>query len=329
MIDLKQLRYFITLAETLNMRRAARILKVKQPTLSQHISKLEERLGVWLLERPRSGMRLTGAGAAFLQDSRRVLFEYDRAVASAGRSGRAEKGQIAIGIFSSLSAGRQRDLLTEFTHASPGIEIEFVEEGRADRLARLRDRRLDIAFMVGRTELVGLEVMPGWTEALYAALPDRHELSRADRLDWAALRRERILVRNSERNREVHNILISRLMGDGESPNVAPHLVGRGALLNLVGIDQGITVVTEATTGIRFPGVVFRRIDEADAKIDIGLAWHPENLNPILIVIIIGLSILDFSAFAALEVRHLTLHLSGSGLMQPPSLGQAIGMPQR
>jgi len=53
-----------------------------------------------------------------------------------------------------------------------------------------------------------------------------------------------------------------------------------------------------------------------------------ENLNPILIVIIIGLSILDFSAFAALEVRHLTLHLSGSGLMQPPSLGQAIGMPQ-
>jgi DNA-binding transcriptional LysR family regulator len=282
MIDLKHFRYFVAVAETLNFGQAAQVLNLRQPTLSQQISKLEERLGVWLLERLPGRVQLTAAGAKFLRDCRRVLFEYDRTVEYVTRAGRAEVGQISIGVFVSLAAGRQRELLTEFMRLLPEIEVEFVEGGRADQLTRLRDRRLDVAFVAGGVEFVGLDYTHGWSESLYAVLPEKHPLASAERIDWAALRRERIIVRGSDKSGEIFDFVIPKLLDHAESRNITPHLVGRGTLLNLFGMGQGITVVAEAATGLAFPGAVFRRIDDADATLNIGFAWHPQNANPVL-----------------------------------------------
>jgi DNA-binding transcriptional LysR family regulator len=280
MIDLKQLTYFARLAETLNYRQAANLLDVRQPTLSQHIARLEDELGISLFDRLPSGVRLTRAGAAFLRDCGRVFFEYDRARKFAGRAGRAEVGQIAIGIFVSLSTGRQRELLTEFRRSMPEIDIDFVEGGRTDQLARLHDHRLDAAFVTGSADAVGLEYEYGWTERLYAVTARSHPLASAERIDWAALRREKIIIRGSEGNGALFDSVIPKLIG--ETRNITPLRVGRGALLNLVGIGQGITVVTEAATGEVFPEVVFRRIEDADATLDVGLVSHANNSNPIL-----------------------------------------------
>jgi DNA-binding transcriptional LysR family regulator len=152
MIDLRQLRYFIAVAEALNVRRAAKKLGMQQPTLSRHVAEIEETIGVWLFERHRGGMRLTSAGERFLRDARRVLFEFDRAVACASASGRAEAGRLGIGVFVSLADGPQRNLLARFQSEVPRVDIDLVEGSRSDHLARLRDRRLDIAFTFGEVD---------------------------------------------------------------------------------------------------------------------------------------------------------------------------------
>jgi len=282
MIDLKHLRAFIAVAEASNIGRAAEFLQMQPSTLSRQITALEEKAGVWLFDRHRGGMRLTDAGAGFLAGARRTLYEFDRAVAFAGRSGRAEAGHISFGFFVSLSAGHQRELVSGFASRSEGVEIDLIEARREDLLARLRERQLDLAFLPGVMETPGLDRMPGWTERFVVALPENHPLARRDSLGWTDLARETIIVRAFEGAAEIRVFLVSKLGGDSGQLRLRQHDVSRESLLGLVGIGQGIAMVTDAATGFDYPGIVFRPIEAKDAGLPICLVWNRENTNPVL-----------------------------------------------
>ena len=282
MIDLKHLRAFIAVAEALNIGRAAESLQMQPSTLSRQITGLEEKAGVWLFDRHRGGMRLTVAGAAFLAGARRTLFELERAVAFAGRSGRAEAGQISFGFFVSLSTGRQRELVSGFVSRSEDVEVDLVEARREDLLARLRERQLDLAFLPGIMETPGLDRRPGWTERFVVALPENHSLTSKDRVGWTDLARETIIVRAFEGAAEIRAFLAAKLGGDSPQRRLRQHDVSRESLLSLVGIGQGIALVTDSATGLDYPAIVFRPIMGDDAWLPICLVWNPENTNPVL-----------------------------------------------
>ena len=282
MIDVKHFRAFITTAEVLNVSRAAELLKVQPSTLSRQITALEDKLGVSLFERRRSGMQLTTAGAGFLSGVLRTLYEFDRAVTFAGRSGLGQAGQITLGFFLSLSAGRQRELVSGFASRSEGVEIDLVEGGREDLLTRLRERQLDLVFVPGEIETLGLERMPGWTERFVAAVPEDHPLAGKDTIGWSDLAREMIIVRAFEGATEIRAFLLTKLAGAPGPLRLRQHDVSRESLLNLVGIGQGIAIVTDSCCGAEYPGVVFRPIAGEDAQIPISLVWIQENANPVL-----------------------------------------------
>ena len=282
MIDLKHLRAFIAVAEASNIGRAAEILRMQPSTLSRQITALEENAGVWLFDRHRGGMRLTIAGAGFLAGARCTLYEFDRVVAFAGRSGRAEAGYISFGFFVSLSAGRQRELVSGFASRSGELEIDLVEARREDLVARLRERQLDLAFLPGVMETPGLDRMPGWTERFVVALPEDHPFAGRESIAWADLACETIIVRAFEGAAEIRIFLASKLGGDSGQLRLRQHDVSRESLLGLVGIGQGIAMVTGAATGFAYPGIVFRPIEAKDAGLPICLVWSRENTNPVL-----------------------------------------------
>ena len=281
-IELVQLRQFVAVAEAGSLRGAARAGGWWLPTVSRGMRRLEERLGVALLERQPTGIRLTAAGRVFLREARQILAGLERATVNAGRAGRAEVGGLALGFTTSLVAGRLHALLAAWHQARPEVTIEVMEGPQALLVAALQERRLDLALVVGLPSSLLLKHQPLWSEPLYAAVPLAHRLARRGRVDWGAVADETVLLRSWESGVAAHDWLVGRLAAHGHRLLIAQHPVARENLLGLVRAGFGITLVAEPATAVRYPGVAFRRIAEADAILPITAAWLPDNENPVL-----------------------------------------------
>lgn len=137
-IELRHLRYAVAAAHYGSFRRAAEALGVKQSSLSRRVRQMEDRLGVAVFERSSSGVRLTTAGTEILRASRHLVDGLDHMMASAKAAGRGEVGRLAIGFYTSLSAGNLRASLTEQARRFPEVEIRTVEGARASLCALRR-----------------------------------------------------------------------------------------------------------------------------------------------------------------------------------------------
>lgn len=281
-IDVRRLRYFVAVAQAQSFRGAARALDLHLPSLSRGVRRLEDELGVSLFERHREGVRLTGAGRAFLRDVHRVLFELDRAVAGAGLAGRAEVGQLNLGFFTSLISGRLHDLLASYRRAWPKVAVRVHEGPYLEQFAALHERRLDVAIYAGDERSPLVDTLDLWSERLFVAVPEGHRLASDSSTDWQQLGEELLLVRSWESEPVVCSFLVTRFAARGHRPRIVQHAASRENLLGLVRAGFGVTIVAEPATAARYPGVVFRPIAEADAFLPIRAAWLPQNDNPVL-----------------------------------------------
>ena len=191
-MELRHLRYFVTVAREGHITRAAEKLHMQQPPLSQQIKALESEIDAALFVRHPRGVTLTDAGRSFLADAEAVLAEVDRAAARARRTARGEVGRIAVGFttsapFHPLVARAIR----EFRASRPDVSFVLEETGSAELLAGLREERLDIAFIrSGLADPQGLAVHALLQEDMVAALPSRHRLVRRPRLTLKDLAEE-------------------------------------------------------------------------------------------------------------------------------------------
>ncbi|TCC39069.1 LysR family transcriptional regulator [Kribbella capetownensis] len=164
-MELRQIQYFVTVAEVLNFGRAAEQLGIGQPGVSQQIARLERELGVLLFDRSARAIRLTEAGQRFLPAARAVLVSVDHARAAAtGTTGR----RLRLG----TSTGLGERLTTVVSQLSGrGLQVDLVSTSTRARLDRVRGGQLDAAFVRGQDEVAGLEFIPVWEDALLIALP--------------------------------------------------------------------------------------------------------------------------------------------------------------
>lgn len=279
-MELRQLRYFITVAETGSFTGAAAVLGVLQPTVSQHIQRLEGQLNTNLFERHARGVRLTYAGRHLLRSARRIVRELDAALDHATRAARAQAGILRLGFFTSLSAGLMREMLASFRRATSGIEIELCETSPSDLLAAVREHRLDLALTVLGGVPAEFATQRLWDEELVAAMPKGHPLASRGTVSWSDLLSTQLIVRAWESGSPIYTFLVGRIARDSLLP-VEQHFVSREALLGLVGLGFGITVMGVSAAGAQFPGVVFKPINEPDASVPVTAVWLPENDNPL------------------------------------------------
>ncbi|MEV5612393.1 LysR family transcriptional regulator [Streptomyces sp. NPDC052225] len=176
-MELRQLAYFVTVAEELHFGRAAERLHIVQSAVSQQIRRLERELGTDLFDRSPRHVRLTGAGERLLPEARAVLAAAERARAAVAR-------RTALRVGTSTGLGEHLDrVLGAYAVQEPDIEVELVSAPPAQRLRQVRDGRLDAAFLrsgpEGPEASDGLRAVPVWPEPLVAALPARHPLAEA------------------------------------------------------------------------------------------------------------------------------------------------------
>ena len=264
----------LLVGEYLSFRRAATVLGVRQSAVSRRVRELEDELGVSLFERHHAGVRVTNAGARFLQEARAALVQLDQAVKTAAAAGSGTVGRLSIGILSSIAGGYLRELIRVYCSHHPDVDVQILEGPSADNIAAVRKRQLDVAFIVDTTNAKGCETLPLWVERMFVVLPEHHALRARNEIEWTDLRNEHLILRQPERDRA--------LCDRNRAVDVRQLNVGRDTLMHLVGMGLGISLTSEATTATPFPKVVFRPIVGDSELIQFSAAWLPHNDNPAL-----------------------------------------------
>ncbi|GGW63806.1 LysR family transcriptional regulator [Streptomyces lucensis JCM 4490] len=180
-MELRQLNYFVAVAEELHFGRAAERLHIVQSAVSQQIQRLERELGAELFDRSPRRVRLTGAGERLLPEARAVLAAAERA-----RTSVAATAGLRLGTSTGLGAHLDR-VLAAFAERVPDVAVELVSLPAGERLERVAAGRLDAAFVRSAEPPPGVRVLPLWPDPLVAALPAGHPLAARDEIDVAEL----------------------------------------------------------------------------------------------------------------------------------------------
>jgi DNA-binding transcriptional LysR family regulator len=250
--------------------------------VSRRVRALEDELGVSLFERHHTGVRVTNAGARFLQEAREALLQLDHAVKAAGAAGSGALGRLSVGILSSMGTGFLRELIQAYCARHPDIAVQILEGASDEHIALIRRRRLDVAFIMDTANVMGCDIAALWSERIFVVLPENHALRGREEIEWQELRNEHLIVRQCERDPALCDRLTKRLTDRDHNPNVQKLNVGRETLMHLVALGLGVGLTSEATIATPFPKVVFRPIAGDHELLQFCGAWLPHNDNPAL-----------------------------------------------
>ncbi|HZE53121.1 MAG TPA: LysR substrate-binding domain-containing protein [Bradyrhizobium sp.] len=283
-IDLMHLRYAVAAADHGSFRRAAGALLLRQSTLSRCIRQLEERIRMIVFERTSGGVQATPAGRDFLRTARSILEQMDALVTSAHSTGCGEAGRVAIGFYTSLSAGNLRATLADYAQRFPQINVSMMESSRTRLVTALRNGTLDIAIVTGETPLPDSNAMPLWNERIVVALPEGHRLTSNETIYWTDLRGETLLLSRQDPGPEIQDLLLAKFASPDDRPKIVHHDVSGGNIKSLVAAGFGVSPMIESCIGANFPGLVYREARDGAGQVRIGYSanWRGDNDNPAL-----------------------------------------------
>ena len=224
-------------------------------------------------------MRVTEAGARFLDYTRSAFSQIDHTVKTAGAAGRGENGLLQIGNLSSIGAGFLRELIRPYRDQHPEVALDIYEVASREYVALIRKGRLDVAFVMGTPVVPNCGIARFWIEGLFAVLPHEHPLCAQEEVGWRALRDEHFILRTSDPGSAIQDYLIKRVASLGHRPSIQLFDVGRETTLHLVALGLGVSLTTEATTASSYPGIEFRPIANAGSVIPFSGVWLPKNDN--------------------------------------------------
>lgn len=281
--DLRQLRHFIAVAETLHFGRAAQALHISQPPLTRSIQDLEARLGATLLERSRRKVELTPAGAWFLEEARQVLARLERASREvAGRAAGGE-GALRIGFVTIADYSVLPSLLSRFKAANPGVTLSLRELVTEAQLEALSAGELDLAFVLPPLPAREIDSIAVNRETLVVALPERHALSRGrGSLAVKTLADEPFVMVPATLARGLSEVVLGLCTRAGFVPRVAQEAVQMQTVVSLVSSGLGVAIVPASLLNLRRRGVVYRAVRDAHPKIELRLAWRRDARSPAL-----------------------------------------------
>ncbi|MFI9645000.1 LysR family transcriptional regulator [Streptomyces sp. NPDC052040] len=224
-MELRQIQYFVAVAEELHFGRAAQRLHIGQPAVSQQVRRLERELRAQLFDRSSRTVTLTPTGRALLPEGRELLKALDSFVAKAERLAAQNEATFRVGISSALGA-RLDDFLDALPDSGSGTRFEFQTLGARSRLEEVRAGRLDAAFVRGIESAPGLRLLTLWYDPLLAALPAAHPLSGRKILHLADLADVPLRIASRGQNPVLHDAVVAACRKAGFEPAFGPPFTG-------------------------------------------------------------------------------------------------------
>jgi DNA-binding transcriptional LysR family regulator len=272
LMEFRQLRFFVTLAEELHFGRAAAREHIVQSALSQQIRRLERELSVRLLNRTTHHVELTAAGAVFLVEARQLLAQADRAAATARRAA-GSAPVLRVGIVDA-SYGSMPRILREVQERHPELELHQVEIGVPEQLRLLAEGRLDVGF--GRAVLAPGEVASELfrLDPLGVLLPDSHHLASLSSVPVAMLDGEPLLLPSEAEAPEFIQFVQELCRSAGFTPTLYPGTVGSiRAASDLVTQGRCVPFLPASFASV-LPQIVWKPVVEPAAQYPWSVLWR-------------------------------------------------------
>ncbi|HEX6479803.1 MAG TPA: LysR family transcriptional regulator [Ktedonobacteraceae bacterium] len=273
-MELRHLRYFVTVAEELHFGRAALRLSIVQPSLSQQIRQLEDELGFPLLYRTKRYVELTDAGKVFLVEARHVLAQVQEAKRAAQRAYRGEVGRLVIGYISSSTYDLLPVMLRVYRERFPAVDVALRELTTPEQLRALEEENIQVGLLRLPISAPLLKVEVVRREPIVCVLPEQHPLAIHERIEASLLANEPFVLQASQRGAGYYAQLMNLCLASGFSPNVIQEVTEMHTIVSLVAAGMGVSLVPLSSQNIRSQGVVYRELEGTPTLTEMAVAWR-------------------------------------------------------
>ncbi|AZE64632.1 transcriptional regulator, LysR family [Pseudomonas synxantha] len=282
-MELRHLRYFIAVAEELHFGRAAQVLGISQPPLSQQIQALEQEVGARLFERTNRRVELSEAGRLFLQEARLVLAQVDKAADVARRAQSGELGELKIGFTSSAPFNSSiPQAIFAFRQAFPAVHLNLQEMSSTEVAESLVDESIQVGLMRPLPLPDSLSVVELMREPLVAVLNAGHPLVEGSErgLHLAQLAQEPFVFFPRTYGSGLYAQLLNLARDAGFSPHFAQEAGEAMTIIGLVAAGLGVSVLPASYQRIRIDGVVYRTLLDPEAMTAVWLVQRKGVQTP-------------------------------------------------
>jgi DNA-binding transcriptional LysR family regulator len=285
MMELRQLRYFIAVAEELHFTRAAARLHIGQPPLSHAIQMLEQDVGARLFERNKRWVRLTEAGRLFLVDARRMLALAEEARSTAQRAERGEAGELRIGFtYSTPLTPLFAAAINRYRQDHPQVSLLLQELATLRQLDGLGQRTIDLGF-VRTPELpipAGIRTTLLREDPLVAVLPASHPLAAQAIVHIADLAALPFVMYPPGAGTSIYPQIFRLCRDAGFVPHVGQTAKESSTIIGLVAAGSGVTMLPSSFARVQMDGVAYRPLADKGAVTMLYLAQRDEETSPLL-----------------------------------------------
>jgi DNA-binding transcriptional LysR family regulator len=281
-MELRHLRYFVTVAEELHFGRAAARLSIVQPSLSQQIQQLEDELGFPLLYRTKRFVELTDAGKVFLSEAKHVLAQVHEAKRAAQRAYRGEMGRLVVGYISSSTYDLLPMMLRVYRERFPDVEVGLRELTTQEQLRALEEEYIHVGLLRLPISAPRINVEVVRREPIVCVLPEKHPLAGRERVAVSLLADEPFVLQSRQRGAGYYVQLMKLCLAAGFSPNVIQEVTEMHTIVSLVAAGLGVSLVPLSARNIRSQGVVYRELEGTATLTEMAVAW-PRNSRSALV----------------------------------------------
>nr|WP_217434324.1 LysR family transcriptional regulator [Serratia proteamaculans] len=261
----------------MSFHRAAERLHMAQPPLTAAIRKIEQELGVILLERGNRVTRITEAGQVFLIEARRTLAQFERTLGNTRRAALGLTESLRLTFVDSTVNALLPGILRQFRLAHPQAEFHLQEATTAEQLIALRDDRADLGMVVlPITPQEGLQILPFLYDRMVLALPENHPLAAQQQVTLSSLADQPWVLFPAHYGPGMHTAILQACAVAGFSPRIVQEARQMQTIGGLVAGGVGIALMPALFARLQSPGVVFRELSGTGSPVPytLALAWR-------------------------------------------------------
>jgi DNA-binding transcriptional LysR family regulator len=279
-IEVRQLNYFIAVAEELHFSNAAKRLKMAQPPLSQQIKNLEKEIGIPLFLRTKRHVELTEAGQSFLKNAYAIIKSLENAKEEAVRIHNGEYGQLIVGFTGSVTFDLLPNIIRLFRERNPYINIVLKQLTTSEQVEALHKKEIHVGLLVSPIDSLQLSVEKLREETFVAVLPKDHPLAdNTAKLDAKSLFNHPFITTPRNTGPAFYDAIISFFHKSGYSPNILQEAHDLHTIISLVSFGMGVALLPSPFQTINHPRVVFRELNDP-FTINISVAFPKDGVSP-------------------------------------------------
>ena len=282
-LELRHLRYFLSVVEEASFRGAALKLHVSQPPLTRQIKQLEDILGTELLIRTPKGVELTAAGASLYQDARNIMTLMQQAAERCISAGAGKLGKLDVATFGSAIFGTIPMVIQRFREEYPGVEIVLHNMNRAEQLKALREGRISVGFNRFFSEEPDLVWEQVQSEKMSVALHRKNPLASRSQLRLRDIVDQPMILYPKTARPSFIDRMITLFNDHDLVPNIAHEVDDVITAVALVSSGLGISLVTESACNLKLPDITYIPLNPKEGAVfDLNIIYRRNDSSAIL-----------------------------------------------